>query len=105
MANKSKRRARRTFSDAQKMAILKEVDDAPRGTKAAVVEKHGLASAQLTGWRKKLGSSEKATKVKAEIVTPKPARRGDADDIYVLSERIQRAQVLLDLAMRELKGL
>lgn len=50
---------RRKFSLEDKARILAEIDAAPRGTKGTVVERHGLHSAMIAEWRKRVARPTK----------------------------------------------
>lgn len=56
-SGKGAKLTRRKFPLERKAEILAEIDAAPRGTKGAVVAKHGLHSAMIAEWRKKVRKS------------------------------------------------
>ena len=56
------RPVRRTFTRAYKLRVLKEIDNAPMGTKAAILRREGLYSSHLAKWRAERDESVLATR-------------------------------------------
>jgi len=91
------RPVRRTFSQAYKKKILKEVDAAPAGTVVAILRREGLYPSHLQKWRaaEKLSepSPKRGPKVNPLANEVKQLRAENAR----LSKQLQKAGDLLDL--------
>ncbi len=88
---------RRTFSQAYKAKILKEVDAAPAGTVVSILRREGLYPSHVQKWRAALKSNEPSSK-RGPKVNPlanevKQLRSENAR----LTKQLQKAGDLLDL--------
>ena len=97
-------RRRRTFTAAEKLRILSEVDRAPPGGVGAILRREGLYSSALTDWRKQrdAGAYEALKAVKRG---PKPAAADplSAEHAELLREnkrltlRLARAEAVIEI--------
>ena len=94
-APSSKVRAkRRTFTAAQKLAILREIDACPAGQQGEVLRKHGIYSSHLTKWRRQRAAG-----------TLVPTKRGPKVDEHAKQlARLERenARLMIKLQKSEL---
>src|SRR3972149_2737784 len=72
---------RRTFTAAQKLAILREADACPEGTIGEVLRRHGIYSSHLSKWRQlrsagKLVAGKRGPKVDEQAQRLGPAAGG-----------------------------
>jgi transposase-like protein len=95
---------RRTFAAAEKLRILRQVDDAGPGGIGAVLRREGLYSSLLTDWRRQrdAGAYEalKAVKrgPKVEPVHPLAAEHAQLQrDYKSVTLRLQRAEAIIEI--------
>ena len=95
---------RRTFAAAEKLRILRQVDQAGPGGIGAILRREGLYSSLLTDWRRQrdAGAYEalKAVKrgPKAAEANPRAAEHAQLQRDYVsVSLRLQRAEAIIDI--------
>ena len=91
------RAKRRTFTAAQKLAILREIDACPDGQQGEVLRKHGIYSSHLTKWRRQRAAG-----------TLVPTKRGPKVDEHAkqmarqerelarLTAKLQKAELIID---------
>lgn len=91
------RAKRRTFTTAQKLAILREIDACPAGQQGEVLRKHGIYSSHLTKWRRQ-----------RSVGTLVPTKRGPKVDeqakqlarqereLARLQAKLQKAELIID---------
>ena len=88
------RAKRRTFTAAQKLAILREIDACPAGQQGEVLRKHGIYSSHLTKWRRQRAAG-----------TLVPTKRGPKVDEHAKQlARLERenARLMIKLQKSEL---
>lgn len=95
---------RRTFTAADKLRILRQVDEAPPGGVGAILRREGLYSAALTDWRRQrdAGAYEalKAVRRGPTPAAPHPQAGEHARllrDNKRLTLRLQRAEAVIEI--------
>lgn len=91
------KKARRTFTAAEKLQILDELDACERGGQGEVLRKHGVYSSHIAAWRKQLRLLGR------EGLGPrKPGRKARGDDkdarITELEKKLARTEKKLSVA-------
>ena len=97
-------RRRRTFTAADKLRILAEIDRAAPGRTGAILRREGLYSSALTDWRRQrdAGAYEALTAVKRgpKSAEPNPLTAEHARllrDNKRLTLQLQRAEAVIDI--------
>jgi transposase len=89
---------RRTFTRAFKMKILREVDNAPQGTIAAILRREGLYSSHLAKWRAERDESNLVSRKRGPKRNP---LNGEVQKLRVenrrLEKRLSQANQIIDL--------
>ena len=100
----SDRPRRRTFTAADKLRILRQVDEAGPGGIGAILRREGLYSSLLTDWRRQrdAGAYEalKAVKRGPKAAEPNPLAAEHAQlqrDNKSLTLRLQRAEAIIEI--------
>ncbi|MFN0060289.1 MAG: transposase [Planctomycetota bacterium] len=102
-SGKSAKQTRRKFPLERKAEILAEIDAAPRGTKGAVVEKHGLHSAMIAEWRKKVRKSGVARKPATASRAGGISHTADFIDLVKENSALRAEVATLRSAMEQVK--
>ena len=100
----SDRPRRRTFTAADKLGILRQVDEAGPGGIGAILRREGLDSSLLTDWRRQrdAGACEalKAVKRGPKVAEPNPLAAEHAQlqrDNKSSTLRLQRAEAIVEI--------
>ncbi len=93
------RRTRRRFSAQEKVDLLNEFDELPRGGKGAWLRRQGLYAGQLSNWRKQLAESG------TEGLEPKKAGRKPKDERDRRIEALERENRRLNKRIEVAEGL
>jgi len=92
------RRTRRTFSMADKLAIIAKADACQHGELGALLRQHGLYSQQVNAWRRQLADGGQSALAKS---APGPAPRLSAEQKENEKLRRENAQLTRKLEIAE----
>jgi transposase-like protein len=96
---------RRTFTAADKLRILRQVEEAPAGGVGAILRREGLYSSALTDWRRQrdggayeaLKASRRGPKPAAVLQPPTAEHARLLRDNKRLTLRLQRAEAVIEI--------
>jgi len=91
------RAKRRTFTAAQKLAILREADPCPEGKLGEVLRRHGIYSSHLSKWRQQRDAGELFAKKRGPKGDEQAQRLAQLErEKGRLEARLQKAELIID---------